>query len=77
MSAAFELVENEALKLDRNERVILGQELLVSAMTQEETAIEQEWIELSHRRLQELNEGLVEALPGEDVMAEAFAKFRK
>jgi putative addiction module component (TIGR02574 family) len=77
MSVAFELVENEALKLERNERIMLGQELLVSAMTQEETSIEGEWVELSHRRLQELNAGLVKALPGEDVMAEAFAKFRK
>jgi len=64
MSVAFELVENEALKLERNERIILGQELLVSAMTQEETSIEEEWVELSHRRLQELNAGLVKALPG-------------
>jgi putative addiction module component len=77
MSVAFELVENEALKLERNERIVLGQELLVSAMTQEETSIEEEWVELSNRRLQELNSGLVKALPGKDVMTAAFAKFRK
>jgi hypothetical protein len=77
MSVAFKEIENQALTLNRNERIMLGQELLASAMTQEETKIEKEWIKISRRRLKELNEGLVKALPGEDVMAEAFAKFRK
>jgi len=51
MTVAFEQLEAEAFKLDRNERLILGQELLVSALDQEETVIEKAWYDEAERGL--------------------------
>tara|TARA_B100000609_G_C17032456_1_gene339479 strand:- start:271 stop:501 length:231 start_codon:yes stop_codon:yes gene_type:complete len=74
MTAAFEQLESEALKLDRNERIILGQELLVSAMTQEETEIEKAWYDEAERRLAAYKAGKVQTYPADQVINDAISK---
>jgi putative addiction module component (TIGR02574 family) len=74
MTAAFEQLESEALKLDRNERIILGQELLVSAMTQEETEIEKAWYDEAERRLAAYKAGKVKTYPADQVINDAISK---
>jgi putative addiction module component (TIGR02574 family) len=76
MSVAFEQVEREALQLSRQEQIILGRELLNNAYTTG-TETEQAWYREAERRLAEYDKGLIKTLPGEDVMSEAFARFKK
>ncbi len=73
MTTAFEQLEAEALKLPRNERIILGQELLVSAITQEETDIEKAWYDEAERRLAAYKAS-PETIPGEQVLNDILAK---
>jgi hypothetical protein len=76
MTVAFEQLEVEAFKLDRNERLILGQELIMSALTQEETAIEKVWYDEAERRL-EAYKTSGETLPGEQVLDDILSKLGK
>lgn len=68
MPVTFEQVESEALQLDRNERIILGQELLVSAISQEETEIEKAWYDEAERRLAAYKSGKLKTVPGEQAI---------
>lgn len=63
-----------ALKLDRKIRAELASQLIRSLDEEEKGLSEEEcarlWLEESERRLQELRDGKVEEVPGEEVMAQ-------
>lgn len=65
-------LEKEILKLPRSERAELAQRLLVSLDDRDPT-IEAAWNEEIKRRLAEVEAGLVDTIPAEDVLAEARA----
>ncbi len=73
MTTAFEQLESEALKLSRNERIILGQELLVSALTQEETEVEKAWYDEAERRWAAYKAS-PETIPGEQALDDILAE---
>ena len=68
MTTAFEQLETETLKLDKNERLILGQELLISALDKEETVIEKTWYDEAERRIKAYQAGNVKAYPAGQVL---------
>ena len=74
MPLAYEQVEMEALQLNRNERIILGQELLASALLQEETDIEKAWYDEAEHRLAAYKAGTLKTVPGEHVINTLIAK---
>lgn len=74
MTTAFEQLETAAFKLDRNERIILGQELLVSALSQEETEIERVWYDEAERRLKAYRDS-PQAISGEQALNNIISKF--
>ncbi len=68
MPMAREELEAQARQLPREERARLA-EALISSLD-EEAEVERAWDEEIRRRLQELDAGSVETVPGEEVLAE-------
>jgi len=64
MSVAFKEIENQAFTLDRNERMILGQELIQSTFNSQETEQEKVWYDEAERRLAAIESGEMKTYPG-------------
>jgi putative addiction module component (TIGR02574 family) len=75
MSRSYEEVQEEALELSVEERSRLAEDLLDSLLTEEERAIEQEWLEIAERRRAEVDAGTATLIPAEDVIRELKAKY--
>lgn len=70
-------IEDEALHLSREERAGLAQKLLLSLDAPlKEEEIENDWMSEAHRRAKELDEGIVQAIPAEEVRIKAQALLR-
>jgi putative addiction module component (TIGR02574 family) len=69
MSSRFELVEEEALKLPPEERVLLADHLLASVGSQAD--VEQAWAAEIDRRLAGIEAGHVTLVPIEEALARA------
>jgi len=74
LTVTAEEIVAEALKLEPKSREELAKKLLRSLDEGEQELSEEEcekaWLKVSERRLQELREGKVKAIPGEEVMKE-------
>jgi putative addiction module component (TIGR02574 family) len=70
-------IVSAALKLDRKERAYLASQLIQSLDVEEEKLSPEEWERLwaqeIDRRMEELRQGKVNAVPGEEVFARARA----
>jgi len=64
----------EALKLSAADRASIAHELLSSLESLSEAEVEQLWVEEALRRSAEIDAGLVETIPAEQVIAEARAR---
>lgn len=69
-------IENEAFHLSEEERAELAQKLLLSIDTPSQKEIEQDWLLEANRRARELDEGIVQPIPAEEVRRKAQALFR-
>jgi len=69
-------IEDEALHLSQEERAGLAQKLLLSLDVSSEEEIEGDWMSEAHRRAKELDEGIVQAIPAEEVRKKAQALLR-
>ncbi|MBT4733015.1 addiction module protein [Candidatus Woesearchaeota archaeon] len=69
-------IKEEALHLPENERAELVQKILLSIDTPTEEEIEQDWLLEATRRSQELDAGLVQAIPASEVRKKAQALLR-
>ena len=67
-SVTREQLEIEARTLPRDERARLAEALIASL--EEEAEVELAWQQEVRRRVKELDAGTVQAIPGEDVLAE-------
>jgi hypothetical protein len=70
----IEELEIEALKLDLTSRAKLASKLLQSLDELSEAVNERLWAEEALRRNEEMEKGVVEGRPAEDVMREARAR---
>ena len=68
MSVAFKEIENQAFTLDRNERMILGQELIQSTFNSQETEQEKAWYDEAERRLVAIESGKMKTYPGPEAI---------
>jgi len=69
-------IENEAFHLSEEERAELAHKLLLSIDTPSQKEIEQDWLLEANRRARELDEGIVQPIPEEEVRRKAQALFR-
>jgi putative addiction module component (TIGR02574 family) len=64
---------NEALSLTLHERAQLAEQLLASLEDLSEAETEQLWFEEAARRAAEMDQGLVQRIPADEVRQEALA----
>ncbi len=69
-------IEEEALKLAREDRAALAQRLLLSLEDIGEGDFSEEWLAEAHRRARQLDAGEVQPVPAEEVMRKARALLR-
>lgn len=69
-------IEREAMNLTQEERAELAQKLLLSLDSSTEDEIAEEWLVEAARRARELDAGLVEPIPAEEVRRKALALLR-
>jgi putative addiction module component (TIGR02574 family) len=69
-------IEREAMHLTEEERAELAQKLLLSLESSTEDEIAKEWLVEAARRARELDAGLVEPVPAEEVRRKALALLR-
>ena len=63
-------IKDEALSLPEEQRAELAQKLLLSLDTPPQDEIETDWLNEAHRRARELDEGVVQSIPAEEVRRE-------
>ena len=66
-------IENEALHLPKKERVQLIQRLVLSLESQSTEELTSDWLVEAQRRTMELDNGSVQAVPGDEVLRKARA----
>lgn len=66
-------IETEALHLPVTERAKLAHKLLLSLEAMSESEIEQTWLDEAERRAKEIDQGLVQLIPAEEVSRKARA----
>lgn len=66
-------IEGEALHLPKEERAQLIQRLVLSLDSPSEEDLRSDWLLEARRRAEELDNGTVQAVPGDDVMRRARA----
>jgi len=66
----------EALMLSARDRASMAHELLSSLESLSEAEVEQLWVEEALRRSAEIDAGLVETIPADQVIAEARARLK-
>ncbi len=71
---SIEQLEAEAMKLSPDERERLGEKLLASVDTPLE--FEDEWAEESDRRIDEMLDGTVTPVPGDEVLRAALRRLK-
>lgn len=69
-------IEAEALNLSEEERAELAQKLLLSLDTPSEEEVAEDWLMEAQRRARELDEGIVQPVPAEEVRRKAQALLR-
>ena len=69
-------IENEALHLSEEERAELAQKLLISLDAPSENEISADWLLEAQRRAKELDEGIVQPIPSDEVRRKAQALLR-
>jgi len=69
-------IEAEALNLSKEERAELAQKLLLSLDTPSEEEIAEDWLMEAQRRARDLDEGIVQPVPAEEVRRKAQALLR-
>ena len=69
-------IENEALHLPQNDRATLAQKLLLSLDESSEDELSRDWLVEARLRAQELDDGVVQPVPADEVRRKARALLR-
>jgi putative addiction module component (TIGR02574 family) len=76
----YEEIMNDALALPPNQREMLAEHLMESldlADSEEQKRIDALWAQEAERRYKEIEDGIVEAIPGEEVMNRLRARYKR
>ena len=69
-------IEDEVLRLPKEERVQLIRRLILSLDSPSDEELRADWLHEARRRAEELDQGVVQVVPGEEVMRKARALLR-
>jgi putative addiction module component (TIGR02574 family) len=69
-------VSHEALHLSAEERAELAQMLLLSLDPTTEDEIAESWLDEAHRRARDIDDGIVEPIPADEVRRKALSLLR-
>lgn len=76
MSPKAETIMTEALQLPREARALIAEKLLESLDIDEPFEVDEDWKKEIARRCREIDEGVVDLIPGEQVFKEAAERLR-
>ncbi len=76
MTTAFELVEEQALRLSNSERAQLAEHLLVSLGSNADDEIDSAWAKEVEKRMALLESGQVVGVPFEQAMEQIYAALK-
>jgi putative addiction module component (TIGR02574 family) len=77
MSENFDEILKTALSLSPGARAMLADHMLESLDWEDQKRIDAIWAEEAERRVQAIDEGRVELIPGDEVMAELRARRKR
>ena len=69
-------IEREALYLSEDQRAELAQKRLLSLDSSSDTEVEESWLTEATRRARELDEGIVQPVPADEVRPKAMTLLR-
>jgi putative addiction module component (TIGR02574 family) len=75
--STYEEIESAALALPLEARATLAEHLLESLSVEDQQRIDATWAIEAKRRDQEIEDGLVTALPGEEVMKRLRSRYKR
>ena len=74
---SYEEIENAALALPPEARSMLAEHLLESLDAEEKRKIDALWATEAERRIREIEDGTVAAIPGEEVMQRLRSRYKR
>ena len=77
MATNFDDIMKDALSLPPGARAMLADQLLVSLDWEQQKEIDDAWAEEAERRMQEIRDGKVQTIDGEQVMREVRARRKR
>ena len=75
MTTTTAKIADQALALPCDERIALVDQLLASLNSPGSAELEQAWIDEIENRIDQIDQGTVELIPGDEVMAEMRKRF--
>jgi putative addiction module component (TIGR02574 family) len=75
--STYEEIMSAAMSLSPNERVMLAEHLIESLDVEEQERINRLWAEEAERRNREIEDGIVQAIPGEEVMNRLRSRYKR
>ena len=75
--STYEEIENAALALPPEARVLLAEHLMASIDPTDYEEIDPLWLEEIERRSKEMDDGTVTPIPGEEVMARLRSRYKR
>ena len=66
-----------AMTLSPDEREMLAEDLIASLRGEDQETIKRLWLEEAERRDKEIEDGLVRAIPGEEVMRRLRSRYKR
>jgi putative addiction module component (TIGR02574 family) len=75
--STYEEIMSAAMALSPNERVMLAEHLIESLNAEDQERIDRLWAEEAERRDREIEDGIVKAIPGEEVMNRLRSRYKR
>ena len=73
--STYDEILKVALALPHDERVMLAEHLIASLDNAEQARIDALWVQEAERRYKEIEDGVVKAIPGEEVMSRLQSRY--
>jgi len=73
----YKEVMSAAMTLSPDEREMLAEQLMASLPDEDQETIDRLWAEEAERRYKEIEDGVVKAIPGEEVMNRLRSRYKR
>jgi putative addiction module component (TIGR02574 family) len=77
VSNTYKEIMSAAMTLSPDEREMLAEDLIASLRGEDQETIKRLWLEEAERRDKEIEDGLVRAIPGEEVMRRLRSRYKR